>query len=424
MTTVDATLDAGAHGLRYFDEFLPRARRITGADVDAEQIRARYDQQRGLDLEALAADVDRLGRSLDIASEQLADQRARIRSLETNWTGGASETARNSLRGHADRAEHDQRSLGAAHDAMGESVRSLKSVVEDKARSVGGYEANVDGKSGADVDRIIDGARSGSPDLVATFPDLAGATPEQVVERCATWLTDVFIPHVREHLAHFDELCATVDRAVRDVYDQLTGSLDAVDEPSTPATQSDDPQFDFDKGGELVTGVAKVATVLGNAVVGAAVDAVDGFLDRIQADPSDAPDAPTDAPADYTVNGHHLRIEQQPDSDLTLLVGDRSFEMAIGDDGTPVVDPIEPPELNDSRAEELETAPEPEPPGAPAEEPPREPEPAAPMPPAAPVLHSRSESTPSGDNGVLAEAGPQPDEDPETGAELAEAGPL
>ncbi|KAA0022763.1 hypothetical protein [Antrihabitans cavernicola] len=448
---MDALLDSGARGLWYFDEFLPRAARIADVNTDPEQLRARYDQQRGLDLAALAADVETLGRSLAIASEQWSEQQARVRSLEPAWSGLGGDAARKSLHDNVDRDRQHQDGIASAHDAMGESVRSLRSVIDDKARAVGSYSPEVDGKTGVDIDKIIDGAQFRIDDLSDIFPDLAGLpTPEQVAQRCATWLAEVFVPHVQEHLTHFEEMCTAADRAVRDVYSQLTGSMAAVGDqpapnPGTTAPHDASPQFDLDKVGHLVDGVAKVATLLGNAVVGAASDAVDGLLERLQPLVEDQPAPDTDQAAvqqqsDFDVNGHHLRIEQQPDSDLTLQVGDsaggvRSFELAVGSDGTPVIDGIDAtPEAVDPEpaAPALEPAPAPheladstceqvQPSTPPDDEPPADLQPDAGM--ATPALRSAPKSNRSGD-GVLAEAGPDETDPPETGAELAEAGPL
>lgn len=388
---VDAVLDSGAHGLRYFDEFLPRAARIADVDVTPAHVRAAYDQQRGLDLLALAADVESLGRSLAIATEQWAEQQARVQALESAWSGIAAGAARNTLREHVDRAERDRDDIGAAHSAMGESVRSLESVIADKAQSVGSYGLDVDGKTGADVDAIIDGANGENADLTTVFPDLhPESTPEQIAQRCLTWLAEVFIPQVQEHLTHFVELCAAADQAVREVFTQLDGSMNAVQDPPPPTVEATNPQFDFERVGDLVSGVAKVATVLGNIVVDAAADAVDGLLERLQ--------PPTEP---------NIAVPQAD-----------SAEPVVAPE--PVPEPVvesPPTELGDAECDELATTP-PQPELVPAPE-------SEPAPAPTPALHvAPAPKARQSNEGALAEAGPIDPQPPETGAELAEAGPL
>ena len=372
---IDGGLQAAPNGLRYFDEFLHRAEQVRPQGVDIDRLRARYEGQAGLDIDTLTADADTLGRVLEVLDEQLRDQVATVHSLDASWSGEGADAAQRFLRQHLERAQQDHAAMTAAHEALVEAERALKSVIQEKNDVVAGFPDLIDGKGPADIDRILRGAAPESTDagstvlgeIVDIFTDLAPMIPageqlsslarsvvhDPMIERCTQWLDQVFVPHVEEYLRNFDELCTATDVAVRDIYDQLTGALGAVDDSPYPApgesggspgasaqprtAQSEPMQR------QSTDSLGGLLGELTQQVVGAATDVVGGVIDHLMAAPdhvddgdpgsaepddsqpnsaapSDAPEQTDDQEADFDVHGRHLHFEKQPDGDLTVEV--------------------------------------------------------------------------------------------------------
>lgn len=265
--TVDEILDAGAISLHYFAEFLPRAQKFAPQRATYEQLRVHYDQQRGMNLHTLEEDAGILARALSDSDAQFEAQQRQVGSLPASWTGAAAEATARSLDEHLRRAREGMSTARNVHGAMVGAGSCLRELVARKADAIAGlHQETVGGRSPEEIDAIIAGATlcpGGNPTgllrrLVDYFPDLDAVLPskeqvapvlgdsalEAVVDRCRTWLAEVFLPHVTASVETFLMICSATDQAVTAVYDELTKAFSAIDEsglPGTPVTAPPGP---------------------------------------------------------------------------------------------------------------------------------------------------------------------------------------
>lgn len=180
--SVDEILDANAVGLLYFERFLPLAERVPGSEVPRyDEVCARYDEQRGLNLEALASDADAVGAMAAALGEQLDEQTQLLIVLRLRWHGDAGETAQRYVATEQERAEVLLDSVEDALQTMYAAVDVLREAVTDKAELVGSLDT--DTVEGHDPDRIdalllASGIECVPVDRATVFARLAPAFPE------------------------------------------------------------------------------------------------------------------------------------------------------------------------------------------------------------------------------------------------------
>ncbi|MBY6410546.1 hypothetical protein HQ346_03120 [Rhodococcus sp. BP-252] len=265
--SVDHLLDAGAHGLQYFERNLP-VLEMLGQETDwtYPELCARYDQQRGLDLTRLRADADALGRMVVEARRHVDESERLASALGQSWIGeggvAAVEDARQDARNAADRVD----AAGQLSVAMHDAADVIAASVRDKADTCGRIDdAQIDGVPASAVAAIVkygtttigSGANIGIvanldvPMLTRWLPAVADYVGErdrlddaalrQVQELCRDWLGSVFATCVIETCAAFVDLCAGTDTAVRDALAVVAQAAEAVDASAFPTAP--DAQF-------------------------------------------------------------------------------------------------------------------------------------------------------------------------------------
>lgn len=234
--SVDEILDANAVGLLYFERFLPLAERVPGSEVPRyDEVCARYDEQRGLNLEALASDADAVGAMAAALGEQLDEQTQLLIVLRLRWHGDAGETAQRYVATEQERAGVLLDSVEDALQTMYAAVDVLREAVTDKAELVGSLDT--DAVEGHDPDRIdalllASGIECVPVDRATVFARLAPAFPEwaerfaradvsdefaaEVADRSREWIEGEFVPHVQRTCAAMSSACMATDTAVRE----------------------------------------------------------------------------------------------------------------------------------------------------------------------------------------------------------------
>ncbi|NLV77801.1 MAG: hypothetical protein GXY65_00355, partial [Rhodococcus sp.] len=250
MTVPDRLLDDGAPGLEFFAAYLPCVHRLGRAGhISVEFLRERYDEQRGLDTDALAADVPVLTRLAGRLTTVVDEQARGARSLGEAWTGGVGAVAHRDVADTVLRGESLTAAVGAVAAATAAAADGIVAAVAEKSRGTAEFTgATVDGRSAADVDLIISGAEGVADTThtgtLARWCAESGAPPgdtDTVEDWCRSWLRGVFEPQFEAALDRFVALCDTADAAVVDLLDGMVRAFGEVGERSNDSVPAADP---------------------------------------------------------------------------------------------------------------------------------------------------------------------------------------
>jgi len=250
VTVPDRLLDDGAPGLEFFAAYLPCVHRLGRAGhISVEFLRERYDEQRGLDTDALAADVPVLTRLAGRLTTVVDEQARGARSLGEAWTGGVGAVAHRDVADTVLRGESLTAAVGAVAAATAAAADGIVAAVAEKSRGTAEFTgATVDGRSAADVDLIISGAEGVADTThtgtLARWCAESGAPPggtDTVEDWCRSWLRGVFEPQFEAALDRFVALCDTADAAVVDLLDGMVRAFGEVGERSNDSVPAVDP---------------------------------------------------------------------------------------------------------------------------------------------------------------------------------------
>ncbi|QSE83745.1 hypothetical protein JWS14_33630 [Rhodococcus koreensis] len=258
-------LDLGAHGLEFFELFLPAAKKLGYESLELTDYYARFDAERGMRLHALARDIDTLGRSVDTARTELDDNEKCVTAVRTGWSGIAAAAA-------IDAADRRNAQVAATVDRLGdlaevlfEANLTLSAAVTNKAyKVVSLHQPTVGGYSAAQIDVLAqiyaegkDGENSVAKDCMEDasywFPELAdddyrhvnglykdggaGALRrldrDDVVRRAAgiakDWLDANFRRVYEEKQQEFTAACADCADAVHAAYDAVVAEARSIE---------------------------------------------------------------------------------------------------------------------------------------------------------------------------------------------------
>ncbi|MEE2062101.1 hypothetical protein [Rhodococcus artemisiae] len=239
-------LDAGAPGLDFFAAYLPRAHRVGIAGrVTVDGLRARYDEQIGLDVSVLADDAAVLTRLVADLEGRVEEQTDGVHALRSAWRGDAGDLARDDLDRAVQRGAMLYEAVHALARACTGAVDGITRAVNEKSSAVGLFaDMSVDGRTPEDIDAIIAGARGGTEgptaEQVALWCAEAGtpaARPDGVAAWCTQWLHEVFAPTITARIDRFIEVCGIADATVDDHLAAVVRAFDLLD-ASTSAPES------------------------------------------------------------------------------------------------------------------------------------------------------------------------------------------
>lgn len=256
VVSVDSLLDGGTRGLLYFERHLPTLHRIDGSlEWTYAEMCARYDEQRGLDIDALTADADALGRVLEVARSQIEEQRRLCAVLGRSWSGPAGEAAMSDMESDLQRALSRVDSIDQLYQSMHTAADVIGEIVRDKATVVGSIDfSRIGGKPIESIDAIayfaalapesvqgigpvanaflaaVEAALPEVAEVVDTRTPLDSVGLSKVRSVCASWLNDVFRPAVIGTCLAFVEICAATDTGVRDLLAVVANTAEAIDD--------------------------------------------------------------------------------------------------------------------------------------------------------------------------------------------------
>ncbi|WP_068148803.1 hypothetical protein [Rhodococcoides corynebacterioides] len=244
---LDAILDEGASGLRFFDRVLPWRDDAGGTGPSYLDLCARYDGQRGLDTDVLRADAARCRDVATTLRAELAVRTEAATELSTAWTGAAATAAGDVLAAQSARATLDLDHLDLAASTLDRAAEGLRAIVQDKAVAAADHHrSDVGGRDLDDAQATVVGATQDpstwSVDtvsrLTALVPELRAAVAggavalwerpdvvDAVIRACRDWVDGVFIPAVEEATTSFDDLCSDSHAAVERIFDVVDSAL-------------------------------------------------------------------------------------------------------------------------------------------------------------------------------------------------------
>ncbi|MFE9325593.1 hypothetical protein ACIHDR_31170 [Nocardia sp. NPDC052278] len=433
----DAILDTGSSGLQFFAQLIERYKKAFGHDpsLTLNQIYARYDEQRGMNLEKLANTATALRSSLNEADTQWDTQYALSQKLDTIWQGQAAGAAKYMFGQQLAMAKEDRRKARAALDAITTVVPKLRSAVQSKADHVhelasSSGEVKVDGKSPSDIDEIIEGANTGWSDFswkdwgivaavgvvtvgagTSTAAGVLGLDKESTKKVSRKWLDDVFKKKFEDTLANFVDKCNSTDTAIKEAYPLLVKAMEDLDSnpyprpqgtttdktpsnnnnptnnnstttsstpgPGTPSTNTSTPTTttttttptttttasNLLSGLSSLTSAASQLTSLGQTVgqgltsLGASIkDGIDNAVQEFEKvlnptstedkDRDGKPDDNSKTGAEFDLAGKHLKFEMGQDGQLKLVSTDadgmsHEYSMKLDENGAPVISDTE-----------------------------------------------------------------------------------
>ena len=264
--TSDELLDDGAHGLRFFREFLPLLAEWTGQELGFDRhVLERYDRLRGIDFGAFREDarlLDAVHRAL-LADYELIN--GEFRAALRTWEGEAAESAAASIDEHTGAGSAVLDELAAFGGAIPPVIDGIERAVREYARFVldlaadmecagrtpDGTRAEIRKARGdlqvadlARVDDVFTGAFSGyapsAKDFIAgkgPVPGIPGAKKacdelrRNVVEEAAKWLDTAFEPELQAKLRQFEQQSVSTQECVQRAYDQLLSAVEISENP-------------------------------------------------------------------------------------------------------------------------------------------------------------------------------------------------
>ncbi|MET8775639.1 hypothetical protein ABZV58_11505 [Nocardia sp. NPDC004654] len=416
---VNKILDDGASGLLYFEKYLQlclEAVKTTGPTYEA--MAAKYDMQRGMDLEALRRVSAGLKDALEAADSEWELQNSQLQILPSVWQGGAANAAITMMGDQVKRADEDRGQVRFALSAIDAAVLSIRSVIVTKAKTVDSFwddanQGRIDGKTPSDVYDIVQAARSGASEDWGTNPFdsdqridhlrriFPGVSDDDMPRKCWEWVREIFYPDVKKKVDLFDGACNKAHQSIATLYGAITTALAKLDDdpyprpavptspgnnpgpapgpstpgPSTPGPSTPGPSTTpatttdpsttttpFTTSLESLTGLASTLTSLAStaaqsiseglsALAEPIKEGIDGALGNIleaedaKEEPQDAEEGdgkPGDKAAEFDLAGKHLKFEMGSDGQLKLVVTDddgtlKEFTVKIDENGAPVI---------------------------------------------------------------------------------------
>ncbi|MGF0315189.1 hypothetical protein [Nocardia fluminea] len=246
--SIDRVLNDGAIGLQYFVQLGPHYEKVFGNDggLSESTIKALYDEQRGMNVEALAATASGLQKMLDSADLQGERQRTVPGMLTSVWQGEAADAAISVVTELATRAAADRASVKAAITAINSASALLLTAVQAKAALVRALLA--DGKNvyvadvkADEIDNIITGKAEGflNRDI---YKKLFGGEQESgysslTMQECDRWLREIFKPDYDAKIAMFRRITDSARVDVNSQYVLIEQALTALDTSAYPAAK-------------------------------------------------------------------------------------------------------------------------------------------------------------------------------------------
>ncbi|GEM32662.1 hypothetical protein NN3_36690 [Nocardia neocaledoniensis NBRC 108232] len=209
----DKILSEGVNGLEYFKYYLPLYKRcfdehqLGRADIanrDYYQLCALYDAEEGMDIDAIDRMAATLKTTLPALLTELQKQEAQRNALQLVWQGDAGDAALTMVNEQVRRATDDYNNANNAAREIGELATALRNIVTEKATDVKGYWRP---RGTADFHLDDPGSNQFGVTTITNCVNTAKDVDYQM-----RFLRDVFVPGVEATVLHFEEVCKETSR--------------------------------------------------------------------------------------------------------------------------------------------------------------------------------------------------------------------
>ncbi|SEP89207.1 hypothetical protein SAMN05216188_101823 [Lentzea xinjiangensis] len=252
-------LDAGAPGLKYFENFLPvyaEAKSVigVGADVntDFNNVKTLYDEQRDIDFHRIDEDIVEMRQVSTNLRTQQADSEKSMSKLWSTWDGQAADNSRAFVADFSKKAAAVADGVNHIADATRLACHTVSQLVNDKANTVlngVGSPFDIAGKTPPQIREIIQAADTEDEGVLKRAAGHVGIQIDdgacdddvwkgEVRKGCREWLQTTFHKDVSTKYKSFEELCKNTKKAVDDAWNALGAEIDKINtKPFEPAKE-------------------------------------------------------------------------------------------------------------------------------------------------------------------------------------------
>ncbi|GAA3664349.1 hypothetical protein GCM10022267_58270 [Lentzea roselyniae] len=260
-------LDAGAPGLKYFENFLPvyvEAKKVIGVGAsnvptDFNAVKTLYEEQRDIDFHKIDEDIKEMRQvSTDLRTQQ-ADSEKSMSKLWSTWDGKAADNSRAFVADFSKKAAAVADGINHIADATRAACHTVSQLVNDKANAVlngVGSPFDIAGKTPPQIREIVQAATSDDEGVLRRAAGHVGIQindeacdedrwKEQVRIGARDWLQGTFHNDVSQKWTNFEKLCKDTKKAVDDAWNALGAEIDKINtkpfEPAKEETPAEKP---------------------------------------------------------------------------------------------------------------------------------------------------------------------------------------
>ncbi|SMC66761.1 hypothetical protein [Lentzea albidocapillata] len=271
----NSLLDAGAPGLKYFENFLPvyaEAKSVigVGADVntDYNNVKTLYEEQRDIDFHKIDQDIVEMRQvSTDLRTQQ-ADSEKSMSKLWSSWDGNAADNSRAYVADFSKKGAAVADGINHVADATRLACHTVSQLVNDKANAVlngVGSPFDIAGKTPPQIREVVQAADSEDEGVLRRAAGHVGIQIDdeacdddvwkgEVRKGCREWLQTTFHKDVSEKYKNFEELCKNTKKSVDDAWNALGAEMEKINtkpfEPAKEEKPADKPGDDTGGGGD------------------------------------------------------------------------------------------------------------------------------------------------------------------------------
>ncbi|WP_460443824.1 WXG100 family type VII secretion target, partial [Amycolatopsis cihanbeyliensis] len=259
--TSDELFDAAEPALRVFRNFGPLLEMLPGDCVGrtrpldfGNDIKKRFDEQRGISFANFMADAERFGRGAATVDTTMQDTAGQLNTLFQNWSGDAANAAYDHYTEKIDpKAKQLNTYLTDSEEATKAAAEAVYRLCKGKADSVMQLDTTLVGRAdrpmAEKVIKLANGEAAGKDEMadVAGWMDVNFGTnmteklnddgccdDDEVIEEgkklAKQWIQNQFNPDMWDRLYKgFEKICDDTKELVNNAYDQLDGVMNEVE---------------------------------------------------------------------------------------------------------------------------------------------------------------------------------------------------
>ncbi|MGP4015365.1 WXG100 family type VII secretion target [Saccharopolyspora sp. 5N708] len=250
----DELLDAGKPGLLFFETWVPLYEKIEHDYNDkskvpkVDKIKERYDEQRQLNFDKFAKNIDDLKGAEKGMRESLQTMSDKLGGLWKSWTGGASDASQDFF-SSAFTPTAQERVITTVSDAASmtqDTVKAVAEFVRSKASAVlelDKYAEKLGEKPQQDWDTTIQVANGTDDDTTLRTAckiwnveidedcgDLSDEAKQKIQDECRKGVRECFAKTVEDQCKGFTELCDKTKKDINDAWQKLNTELGKAEE--------------------------------------------------------------------------------------------------------------------------------------------------------------------------------------------------